>query len=221
MTSSEFTRLYATLVIFCQQKKIFVSSFFHWHVKAVLTITLEILIPISDRWKLYRYRGFSSSIITPELDLKVNNENSNYFYTYSFFTIEFVTAFISTDVIRKIQQRAVHVGRNFGLIFFRSSALGRGSFISNIFQIGLAVPEIWSFLDLGLKMGSKLVWLKKISICLQNFMFFKDNYLASQNYLVDYFLVILDSYRVRHQIQTPEIRLNNKVQVLSNRYKKN
>ena len=69
-------------------------------------------------------------------------------------------------------------------------------------------------------MGPKLVWLKKISICLQNFMSFKDNCLASQNYLVDDFLTILGSYRVRHQIQTPEIRLNNKVQVLSNRFLK-
>ena len=79
-----------------------------------------------------------------------------------------------------------------------------------------SVLEIWSFLDLDLKIWPKLVWLKKISICPQNFISFKDNYLACQNYLVDEFLAILCSYRVRHQTQTQEIRPDNKVQVLSN-----
>ena len=95
--------------------------------------------------------------------------------------------------------------------FFHRTALVRGSQISKIFEIGPAVPEIWPFLDFGLKMGPKLGLQKKISIFHQNYMPFLENYLACQNYLLNVFLTILDQYRVGTMYLCPEIGSNIKL----------
>ena len=48
----------------------------------------------------------------------------------------------------------------FGPNYYHRTAMARGFHISNIFEIGQAVLEIWSFLDLGHKMRPKLVLSK-------------------------------------------------------------
>ena len=55
---------------------------------------------------------------------------------------------------------------NFQMIFM----LGRGSYISNIFEFGTAVPKIWPFFVFGPKWGQNWSDQKKISISYQNYM---------------------------------------------------